>query len=256
MKTLLAFDIGNTNIDIGVFLDDNIEHEFRLNTDSQRTIDEYEALILPLLNARLGLNFKIDHGIVSSVVPPVTNIIVSLLKDRMNVIPKVVGPGIKTGIDIRIDDPKSLGSDRIVNAVAVKKLFGCPALVIDFGTATTIDFVSSAGNYEGGIIAPGPMIALDALVSKTSKLPKIELAWPTNVVGKGTIHAMQSGATIGYSCMVDGLINKIIEEVGPIHHIIATGGLGKVFFQHSTTIKSYDPFLNLRGLKIIFDLNI
>jgi type III pantothenate kinase len=166
-----------------------------------------------------------------------------------------VGPGIKTGLSIKISNPSAVGADRVVNAVAAKALFGTPALVIDFGTGTTFDYIGEDGSYEGGVICPGPYIALDALVRNTAKLPRIEFAWPKSFVGRDTISAMQAGAIGGYGCMVDGIVDRLISELGPIEHIIATGGFGRLFAAHSTRIKSYDPHLTLKGMRILADLN-
>lgn len=254
-STLLVVDVGNTNIVIGGFVGDELTFEIRLATEQSRTIDEYEAVLRVLLEQKLGPKFNFTGAIVSSVVPPVTPTIIKLLNDRFGVNPLVVGPGIKTGVAIKVPDPTSVGADRIVNSVAAKALFGTPALVIDFGTATTFDFISSAGAYEGGIIAPGPVIALESLVRNTAKLPRIELAWPKAVVGNSTVTAMQSGAVIGYLCLVDGLIDRICKEQGAIKHVIATGGLGRLYSEHSERIVSYDAQLTLKGMKIIFDLN-
>ncbi len=175
-----------------------------------------------------------------SVVPPVTPEVVRFVREQLTCEPIVVGPGIKTGVAVKTSDPAAVGADRIVNAAAVKVLYGAPALVIDFGTATTFDYVNAHGDYEGGIIAPGPALALDGLVRNTAKLPRIELVVPKHVVGKNTVSAMQSGVVLGYLCMVEGLIEKIVGEVGPIPHVIATGGLGKLFSDNSKKINSYE----------------
>ncbi len=252
---LLAFDIGNTNIVVGCFNAEKLLFEIRLKNDAGRTVDEYRAVLGPLFAQHLGEGYKFSQCVISSVVPPVTPDIVRLTQEMLGVPALVVGPGVKTGLAVKVHEPSSVGSDRVVNAVAAKHLFGCPALVIDFGTATSFDLLSAEGNYEGGVIAPGVGISLDSLVRNTAKLPRIELAWPKSTVGKSTVGAMQSGAVLGYLCLVDGLVNKIIEEVGPIQHIIATGGLGKLFSEHSSTIKHYDAHLTLKGLRIIAELN-
>jgi len=251
---LLAFDIGNTNIVLGCFKGEELLFEFRLKTDPDRTIDEYAGLLFALFNRKIGKDFVFEKSIISSVVPDVTKDIVKLVEDSFNITPLVVGPGIKTGIDIKLADPSSVGSDRIVNAVAVKKLYGTPALVVDFGTATSFDYVSEKGVYEGGIIAPGLKVSLDSLVRQTAKLPRIELTYPKNVVGTNTATAMQSGALIGYVCLVEGLIDKIEEEKGVLSHIIATGGLGSLIAGHCKQEIHYEPHLTLRGLRIIADL--
>lgn len=252
---LVAFDIGNTNIVIGCFDGKEIRSEFRLKTDPGRTLDEYAALLIPLFERSLGRDRKFSKAIVSSVVPPITPHIVSYLEDHFSLKPIIIGPGVKTGLPINMADPSSVGSDRIVNAVAAKALFGTPALVIDFGTATSFDIVSAQGSYEGGIIAPGVAVALDSLVRNTAKLPRIELAWPQSAIGKSTVSAMQIGSVMGYVCMVDGLIDRLTAELGKIDHIIATGGLGDLMTQHSARIRHYDPHLTLKGMQIIAGLN-
>jgi type III pantothenate kinase len=252
---LLAFDIGNTNIVVGGFEGKELQFEFRLKTDAGRTIDEYGAILLTLFSERLGKKFGFRSCAVCSVVPSLTADIVRFAESKLDLKTLVIGPGTKTGLPIKISEPASVGADRVVNAVAAKELFGCPSLVIDFGTATSFDLVGPKGTFEGGVIAPGLQTSLDALVRNTAKLPKIELTWPTSLVGKSTVAAMQVGAIAGYHYLIDGLINGIIEEVGPIKHIIATGGLGAVFKEHSKLIKVYDPHLTLKGVQIVASLN-
>ncbi len=254
MSELLVVDIGNTNIVFGIFAGDEMVTEFRCRTDSSTTIDEYEVFLATLL-ARQKAPRKISRAIISSVVPPVTPTIVRLLEERFSVTPLVVGVGIKTGIKIAVPEPHTVGADRIVNTVAAKHLFGSPALVVDFGTATTIDYLSADGAYQGGVIAPGPILALESLSSRTAKLPRVELAWPKSVVGNTTVTCMQSGAVVGYLCLVEGLIERIQAEVGRIEHVVATGGLGRLYSEHSKVISRYDPHLTLKGMKILADLN-
>jgi type III pantothenate kinase len=254
-KSLLVIDIGNTNIVVGAFAGEALLFEFRFKTDAARTIDEYDAALTPLLERKLGPAPQFVGCVISSVVPPMTPTFIRLVKDQYRLEPVVIGPGIKTGMPIKLPDPSAVGADRIVNAVAAKNIYGTPALVIDFGTATSFDYVDKDGSYQGGIISPGPTVALESLVRNTAKLPRIELAWPKQVIGNGTVAAMQSGTVLGYSCMVEGLIAKVQEEVGPIQHIIATGGLGRLFSEHSKQIHSYDPHLTLKGMLIIARLN-
>ena len=158
-------------------------------------------------------------------------------------------------MSIKITEPASLGADRVVNAVAAKELYGCPSLVVDFGTATSFDLVGPDGSFEGGVIAPGVMTSLEALVRNTAKLPRIEPVWPKSLVGKSTVTAMQAGAVAGYVYMIDGLIDGIAAEVGPLAHIIATGGLGRLFTAHSKRIHSYDAHLTLKGMRLIAEMN-
>jgi type III pantothenate kinase len=253
---LLCFDIGNTNTVIGCFQDDVLKAEIRISSSRERTSDEYSSLVLTLLNQKVQiLPESVSAAIVSSVVPPLTPVFTSLIEELFKVTPLIVGSGIKTGISIRVAEPTSVGADRIVNALAARELFGSPALVVDFGTATSFDYVNSKGEYEGGAIAPGIQLSLDALARNTAKLPRIEIAWPKNIVGKNTISAMQSGTVVGYLCMVDGLIERFEKEVGEIKHVIATGGLGRLFTEHSSKIHRYEAHLTLQGLRLIAALN-
>ena len=252
---LLCVDIGNTNIVVGGFKGQELVFEFRLQSDSRRTVDEYRASIVSLLHQILGDSFIISHGIISSVVPPLTGILIEVLEKSFSVKPLIVGSGIKTGIAIRLGDPASVGADRIVNGLAVRELYGKKSVVVDFGTATTFDFVNEAGDYDGGIIAPGLLTSLESLVSRTAKLPRIDLSWPKNIIGKSTVTAMQSGALVGYVCLVDGLLSQIENEVGSLTHIVATGGLGGLIAEHSKKITTVDSNLTLKGMRLIANLN-
>jgi len=252
---LLVIDIGNTNIVLGVFKGEELVKQLRIKTDTARTEDEYASTIFSLLNLNLGENYKFDKAIICSVVPALTPMMLALVEDHLKTKVIVIEPGIKTGVSILIDEPRSVGADRIVNAAAVKALYGSPALVIDFGTATTFDYVGVDGSYMGGAIAPGISTALNALVRNTAKLPQIELVWPASVVGRNTVTAMQSGILVGYVCMVDGMVDLVNAEKGEVKHVIATGGLGGIISQHSKRIQLYDPALTLQGMRIIADLN-
>lgn len=255
VSVLLVVDVGNTNIVIGGFDADRLSFEFRLKTERGRTIDEYAALLSVLISKKAPTASKIESCVISSVVPPVTGDLIAHLRDAYSIEPLLVGPGIKTGLPIRVQEPQAVGSDRIVNAVAAKALIGNPALIIDFGTATSLDILSADGCYDGGIIAPGPNVAMESLVANTAKLPRIELAWPKSVIGKNTIHAMQAGCVVGYACMVDGLIERVVAEAGPFPHVVATGGLGQLFAKHSSKISRYEPHLTLHGLRVLAELN-
>lgn len=252
---LTVIDIGNTNIVIGIFKGKELLKQFRLKTDTARTEDEYAASLFSLLRFSLGDSFSCDKAVISSVVPALTPLMEKLVADHLKATCLVVGPGIKTGVSIQTDDPRAVGADRIVNCAAAKALYGSPALVIDFGTATTFDYVGKDGSYQGGAIAPGIGTALNALVRNTAKLPQIELRWPEKVVGKNTVSAMQSGSVVGYVCMVDGMVDLITAEQGPVSYVIATGGLGGLMSDHSKKIQKYDAALTLHGMRIISDLN-
>ncbi len=188
-------------------------------------------------------------------VPPLTSVLLEAAKRVTGTDPLLVGPGIKTGVSLKVAAPASVGADRVVNVVAAKHLFGCPALVLDFGTATTFDYLNKDGDYEGGVICPGPHVAVASLVRHTAQLPKIDLVWPKAVVGKTTVDQMQAGAIIGYASLVDGLIDRISEEAGALKHVVATGGLGRLFADHSKKITAYEPALTLQGMRILAEMN-
>ena len=252
---LLAFDVGNTNIVAGCFDDEELLFEFRLKTDVGRTVDEFELVLESLIQKHMGERRDVDTAIISSVVPPVTPDLTAIVKNLFDVEPLIVGPGIRTGLSIEIADPSTVGADRVVNAVAARELYGAPVIIVDFGTATTLDYVNPNGAYEGGIIAPGIEVSLDALVEHTAKLPRIEIAWPESVVGKSTTHAMQSGAVIGYLCLVDGLVDRVRKEVGPVETVVATGGLSELLTRYSQHISTADKHLTLKGMRVLAELN-
>ena len=251
---LLCVDIGNTNIVLGLFDGAKILSEWRLETNLRRTSDEY-CVTLRQLFQEMSLASGPTQAIISSVVPPLTAVLLECINALFRVEALVVGPGIKTGLALKVKEPTAVGADRVVNSVAVRELYGQPAIVVDFGTATTFDYVGPEGAYEGGVIAPGMRLSLEALVSNTAKLPRIELRWPNSVIGKDTVSAMQAGVMCGYVAMVDGLIQTIISEVGTIKHIVATGGLGKMCVEHSKFVKIYDGQLTLRGMQLLAALN-
>lgn len=252
---LITFDIGNTNVVVGCFEKHVLQFEFRMKTDPRRTADEYGVVIRSILNSHgVGCD-RISRAIMSSVVPPLSSVIEKLIRSEFGCEPLVVGPGIKTGLSIKTSDPSAVGSDRVVNAVAAKKWYGLPALVIDFGTATSFDFIDGSSNYLGGCIIPGVEVSIEALVRNTAKLPRIDLHWPEYVIGRDTVQAMRSGSIRGYHCLIEGLIAQVIEEQGAIPHIVATGGLGRLFAEKSDAITCYDPHLTLNGLLHLSELN-
>ena len=247
---LLAIDVGNTNIVIGEFQGQTLVNECRLKTDVTRPRDEYAVFLKSLLQS----NEAFDGAILSSVVPALTLPMKDLVQDLFGLDPVVVGPGVKTGLVIKVTNPQGVGADRIVNAVAAKTLYGSPAIVLDFGTATSFDVIDSNDHYLGGAIAPGVEVALSGLVKRTAKLPRIGIEMPHRAVGRNTLEAMQSGTSLGYLCLCEGLIDRIKAEVGEAT-VIATGGLGSVFSQHSKKINEFDPHLTLKGLQILASLN-
>lgn len=252
---LLCFDIGNSHTVIGGFASEELAFEFRIKTDAGRTVDEYRALMHSLLRERFAGGINFSRCVVSSVVPEVTGAVVNLVKTAYEIEPLVVGPGIRTGMPLNVYDPSSVGADRVVNALAAREKYGTPVLAVDFGTATSFDYVGPEGTYEGGLIAPGLRGTLESLVRTTSKLPFIETAWPKSLIGKGTVEAMQAGTVVGYVCLVDGLIERVCEEVGPIKHVVATGGYGEVCASHSRRLTGFDAQLTLQGLRIIAERN-
>ncbi|MBX7144983.1 MAG: type III pantothenate kinase [Oligoflexia bacterium] len=252
---LLAFDIGNSHIVVGGFDGQKLAFEFKLDSRVGRTADEYAAILLPLLEHEKRPINTFTHAIIASVVPAMTVRVQELVRKYFRSEALVVGPGLKTGLVIRATDPASVGADRVVNAVAAKALFGGPCLVVDFGTATSFDLINAQGEYEGGVIAPGPMASLESLVQHTAKLPRIDLMWPKTIIGKTTQAAMQSGVVVGYTALVDGLIERIRAEVGELKYVLATGPDGKLFCEHSAQVQQFIPDLTLQGLRIIAELN-
>lgn len=258
---LLALDIGNTNTTVGAFQGENLVTQWRVSTSRERTVDELGILMMELL-VIAGLNFKDFEGIsVSCVVPPLRTVVVGASKKFFKLEPLIVSPGVKTGMPIHVDNPREVGADRIVNGVAAHALVKSAAIVLDFGTATTIDFVSAKGTFEGGIIMPGLMISMEALFHGASKLPRIEPQAPPRVIGKNTVEAMQSGMMFGYAGMIDHLITKMKDEIvetmpdEPTPKVISTGGLARLLVPLTKTIELNDERLTLEGLRIIYERN-
>lgn len=255
---IFTVDIGNTNIVIGVFEGKNLIANFRLATDVLRTTDEYAATILLLLNGQGIECKKIKSTVISSVVPQLIYTFSKLSRKYFNVEPLVVGPGVKTGLKIKLENPKEVGADRVVNAVAAIEQYGTPVIVVDFGTATTFDVVNKLSEYLGGVIYPGIKLSASILRSKTAKLPEVEIEKCNKVVGNTTINSIKSGIYFGYLSLVDGIIERIIDEQfkGERVNIIATGGLGSIFIDDSKYLKIYEPNLTLNGLRLIYEKNI
>jgi type III pantothenate kinase len=252
---LLVIDIGNTNIVFGVYDDSSLVNHWRLSTVIQKTVDEYAILLNSLLHIEKIKLSEIDSVIISCVVPPLLIPFEIVCKKYVGIKPLIIGPGIKTGMPILYENPQEVGADRIVNAVAGYEKHKKALIIVDFGTATTFDYITPKGEYVGGAISPGIMISLEALVERASKLPRVELIRPKSIIGKNTVHAMQSGITYGYVSLVDGIVNKIREDVKTDPYVIATGGLAGLIYKDSDTIDEVDEFLTLKGLKMLYDKN-
>lgn len=252
---ILVFDVGNTNIVLGVYNEGELTHHWRVSTDKSRTIDEYAVVIKSLFDFS-KLTFKDIKAIVmSSVVPPVMPTLEALARKYFGVEPLVIGPGVKTGMPIIYDNPREVGADRIVNAVAAYHKYSGPLVIVDFGTATTFCAVSKRGEYLGGAIAPGIGISTEALFQRASKLPRIEIVRPKSVIAKNTVAGMQSGIYYGFIGQVDGIVRRMRQDLGEETKVIATGGLAELISAESQEIDTVDPFLTLEGLLLIYDKN-
>lgn len=252
---ILAIDMGNTNIVIGCIDDDNTYFVERMATDLLKTELEYAVSIKTVLELYDITVEDIEGVIISSVVPPLVHILKRACRKVLNMEATVVGPGVKTGLNIRMDNPAQVGSDMIVSAVAGLKEYGAPFVFVDMGTATTISVVDKQGNYIGGAILPGMNTAMDALVSKTAQLTKISMEAPKQVIGKNTIDCMKSGMVIGNAACIDGMLDRIFEELGYETRVLATGGLAGIVVPHCRREITIDDALLLKGLKIIYDKN-
>ncbi|MBS3901638.1 MAG: type III pantothenate kinase [Dethiobacter sp.] len=252
---LLAVDVGNTNIVLGVYQGRELKVSWRISTNREQTGDEY-GIIFKNLFAQAGIDdSQLSGMIVSSVVPPLMFSLEEMAKRYFRFDPLVVGPGMKTGLNIKIDNPREVGADRIVNAVAGIELYGGPLIIVDFGTATTFDAISRNGEYLGGAIAPGISISTEALFQRAAKLPRVELIKPKRVIGRDTISSMQSGIIYGFIGQVDGVVKRMTQEFPEKPKVVATGGLAALLVADSETLEIVNPLLTLEGLLIIYERN-
>ena len=252
---LLAVDIGNTNITLGVFKDGELAAKWRIATDASRLADEYALMVNQLLLYKGLSPSEIDAVSICSVVPPLTPTFVDLCRTYFEVEPLVVGAGTKTGIRILYDNPRDVGADRIVDAAAALDLYGGPVIVVDIGTAMVFDAISKNGEYLGGAIAPGITVAADALFHNTSMLRRVDLARPPEAIGKNTIHAIQSGLVLGSADMVTGMVARFDKELGGGSKIIGTGGLAGLIENEANVFDVVNEDLTLAGLKLVHDMN-
>ncbi|MDP4182189.1 MAG: type III pantothenate kinase [Bacillota bacterium] len=253
---ILVMDVGNTNIVLGVYEGKKLLNHWRMGTDKEKTSDEFGMFMMSLFNQeKLEVN-KIEAVIIASVVPPIMYSLEHAIRKYFKMEPIIVGPGIKTGINIKYENPREVGADRIVNAVAALEIYGAPMIVIDFGTATTFCAINSKGDYLGGVICPGIKVSVEALFQKAAKLPRIELVKPEHIIGRTTIGNMQSGIIYGYVGQVDYIVKRIKKEMKEDNiKVIATGGLARLISSESEAIDEINGFLTLEGLRIIYERN-
>jgi type III pantothenate kinase len=252
---LLAIDVGNTNLTLGLYEGGQLGSHWRLATDQARMPDEYGLQFLGLLQ-NAGKKISDLTGVsLASVVPNLTGRVAQACREYLKQDPLIVDAGVKTGIRIRYEDPKAVGADRVCDAVAVMTLYGGPACVVDFGTATTFNAITKDGDYLGGAITAGVNLAAEALFTRAAKLPRIELQRPPSVIGRNTVHAMQSGLLFGYVSMVEGMVARFRSELGGDMKVVATGGLAEVIAQETKVINVIAPWLTLEGLRLIWEMN-
>ena len=252
---LLVIDVGNSNTVLGIYRDGVLEHDWRVATDKYRTVDEYAMLIHDLFRLA-GIAFDdLADVIISCVVPPMLNTLEGLCRQYCRLTPYVVGPGIKTGMPIQYDNPKEVGADRIVNAVAAYERCKCGLIVVDFGTATTFDVISADGEYQGGAIAPGIGISAEALFDRASKLPRVEFSRPGQVIAKNTVNSMQAGIFFGYVGLVEGIVARMKKELPVAPTVVATGGLAAPIAEATSSIDLVEPYLTLEGLSLLYQRN-
>ncbi len=252
---LLAVDIGNTNIKLGVFDGDKLRVTFHLATHVSHMPDEYAVVLLNLLRQHEIEISGITEGAISCVVPPLRTVFHELFERYFNILPLAIGPGVKTGVRIRFENAREVGGDRISNTAGALSLYKAPIIVVAMGTATVFDTISKDKEYLGGAVAPGIAIAAEALYSRTAALPRVELARPKKAIGTNTVAAMQSGIVFGYTGLIDGIVTRIQEELGGKAIVVATGGYSGIIGKEAKTVDIVNPNLTLIGIKVIYDLN-
>lgn len=250
---LLCIDIGNTNMTLATFEGEKIIHSWRVKTDARNTADELGLLFRGLLS---GDNVQVTGVAACSTVPAALRTLRTMLGRYYSGLPTViVEPGVRTGVQLAIDNPKEVGSDRVVNTLAAFHLYGGPAIVVDFGTSTNFDAISDRGEFLGGVLAPGIEISVEALAARAAQLRKVELIKPPRVIGKNTVECLQSGVVYGFAGQVDGVVTRMIEELGPVTAVIATGGLAPVVISECATITHHEPMITLVGLRLVYERN-
>jgi type III pantothenate kinase len=249
---LLVVDVGNTHTVLGLYDGERLVHDFRIQTAQGRTSDEHHVLLLNLLELAGVKRSDVRASILASVVPSFNDTVIDAVDRAFDHEIMIVGPGIKTGMAVLYENPREVGADRIVNAVAAFERVGGAAIVVDFGTATTFDCISDKGEYLGGAIAPGMQISANALFSRAAKLPRSEIARPPRAIGRNTVHSMQAGIVFGYVALVDGLVRRLTSEMDTQLTVIATGGLAALIEPESETIDEVDEFLTLEGLRLLY----
>ena len=252
---LLTVDIGNTNTVLGIYRGVTLLDHLRIESRRNSTVDEYGALCAMLLQQR-GLAFSdLGQAVIGSVVPPLTTVFDAVCRRGIGRAPVIIGPGTRTGMHILVDNPKEVGADRIVNAIAAFERYKSTCIVVDFGTATTFDVVNAKGQYLGGVIVPGIGISADALFARAAKLPRVEVQRPANVLGKTTVQAIQSGLVFGYVSLVEGLVQRLQAELGVEAAVVATGGLAPLIAKETACIREVLEFLTLDGLRMVYERN-
>lgn len=252
---LLAVDIGNTNVTFGLYERRKLRHTFRASTVRTHTADEYGVLLHQMFELRGLERHRIAAAIIASVVPPLTDVMADAIRHAFSCEPMLVDMDLVTGMPVLYESPRDVGADRIVNAVAAFERYRAGVVVVDFGTATTFDCISPRGEYLGGVIVPGIQVSLDALLGRAAKLSRIEIAEPPSVVGRTTTHSLQSGVVHGYAALVDGLVKKLVAELGFPCRVIATGGLSPLIARHASTVEAVDEDLTLDGLALLYERN-